>query len=52
MSTLFPKILGQLDGFPKNLEKSRGSQREIFRGASIRTDILAKYFTEISPAPD
>ena len=31
MSTLFPIILGQLGGFPKNLEESRESLGENFR---------------------
>ena len=31
MSTSFPKVLGKLDGFPKNLEKSRESLAETFR---------------------
>ena len=46
MSTLFPKILGQLDGFTKT-SKSLGDCMakgyEIVREPSIRTDILPKY---------
>ena len=46
VSTLFPKILGQLDGFPKaskSLWYHLAKIFEIFKGPSIRTDIFPNF---------